>query len=1048
MKRKFLSAVVMGTVLATSSGVFSSCSNNDDDIKHLQSQIDSNTKTLEEKITALTSALDQAKAEINSAKTAIEAATKAAAEAKAAGNAAAEAQKAAAAAQAAAAQAKADAIAEAQKLAADLKAQVDNKVEQSDYDAKIKEIDGHIDFAKGKIESLEAAQVAINAQIKTLMEFKKLVEDLNLEVEISTINNKISTLTENLETLNNKVTSFIETYKNDKTALDQKLVEVKNELTTLGEQVSSVQNGLSILTNLLSQRLTSLVYAPTNFINGIETIDFATLKYAPWTNLLADKSDGKTMSSINDGKTTAYYYANPSSVLKDDVLKLSVLTQNGTNTITKSSETESFTATLMDIKDGKMTINFKKNIEEPLNKDPEGNKEFFTLAAIKAEIKTTSEEIKNGLSPFVISNWVRLSETSDVPFIHDNQYNLEVQEDLNNNLAPHFYPYTMINDGGKDGISNTQYRFIYKYIPYNEPLNLKDIVEICNHEGKRFEKGDYNLDFEFNLVDYNLRASGEEKTNQKEFAKISNGVITSQARNGEANNRSAIGREPMVQIILRNTINKEVVDVRYLKIQWTGVNSVEDLGMLQQTTDKFDQACCSKVYTTIVGTDTMNDKIYAKLNTSKEEFHRNYWLDSYVYANLEDAKAGISTESNGSISQIPAHGSQTTWNLQWDLPIATNPITMEEYKVGKATRTVYGRYLKGTADQMEFVIFAIQLDLNITKIAFNAGYNQSYWNNGAILSNTNKDKTFQVNPSLTDDAIYGINNYYDSQIIASILKGYNKNEGKLETAIDLVANATTARFVFDESRVTEMLGNGWYVSDGGMTLKRGLETGAMIDGNNIMLHEFYRPTSTEGGNPTETAIALLGQTVPVKLVATICNEGEEIEVEMDHFKVNFINPLELRLANVTDTFKDLLTGGSTIEIKDNAQIFETFGLKRVIWKLGAPVTDELAQWYNVQNVTWDLANAKTNLKKEGNNIIISSDPMASNWKDFADKYLVTASPSVENAKTLTFKNNSGAHIQQTFTISVPVYAKTKWSDKLYDSTKKYVQISITPGDTK
>lgn len=1070
MKRKFLSAVVLGTLLATSGGVFTSCKDNDDDIKHLQEQVDTNTKSLDDKIGALTSALDQAKTELSSAKAAIaeaekkaQAAQAAATAAQAAGDAAAkaaaetqkaaaEAQKAAAAAQASAAQAKADAIAEAQKMAVELKAQVDNKVEQSDYDAKMKGIDAHVDFAKGKIETLEATHVAIKAQIQAMQEFQKLVEELNLEVQINEINGKIDKLTTELTQLGKDVTAFMETYKNDKVALDQKFVEVKSALGELGAQVGELQKGLSILTNLLSHRLTSIVFAPNNFINGIETIDFATLQYTPWKNLLADKSDGSAVTSINDGKTTAYYYANPSTVSKEDVLKLAVLTQNGTNTITKAGESKDFTATLIEIKDGKMEISFKKNMEGSLNKPSDGNKEYFLLAAIKAEIKTTSEELKNGLSPFVISDWVRLSETSDNPFIHNRKYDLGVTEDLESCKDPHFYPYTKINNGGANGVSTTRGKYIHAYVPYNQSLDLKELVGVCNKKGKSFATADYGLAFEFNLVDYHFRTDGEEKTNQKEFAKITDGVITSQARNGESNNRSAIGREPMIQIILRNTANKDVVDVRYMKVKWVGVNAEQDLGILQSFTGKFDQASCGINYIQTVGTKEMNDRIYAILNLSKEEFHHNYKLDKNVYASLEDAKVGKASVINGSIIELTPDGSQTTYNLRWTLPIATNSVTKAEYEAGKAKRVVYGRYLKGTVDnEQEVVTFAMALELTITKMMFDGGYNQSYWNAGSVLSNTNKDKTFQVNPALTDDATYGIAKFYDCQIITSILKAYNKNTGNLSSAMDLVKNATSARFVFDEARIKELLGDEWGVFDDGTTLKYNRSTGAVIHEDKIMLYEFGMPNlnATTGGKPSPAAIALLGKTVPVKLVASLCGENQEIKADLDRFNVNFINPLELKVAAVTKSFKDLLTGGSTIEIKDNAEIYETFGLKRAVWKLGKPVTvGKLNQWYGVENVTWDLKNAKTNLKKEGNNIIISNDPMASDWSLFADKYIVEAAPDAVNAEKLTFRNNSGAHLQQEFTISIPVYAKTKWTDKLYNSTTKYVQIKVTPGDAK
>lgn len=160
---------------------------------------------------------------------------------------------------------------------------------------------------------------------------------------------------------------------------------------------------------------------------------------------------------------------------------------------------------------------------------------------------------------------------------------------------------------------------------------------------------------------------------------------------------------------------------------------------------------------------------------------------------------------------------------------------------------------------------------------------------------------------------------------------------------------------------------------------------------------------------TSTAQELLGKNVPVKLVATNC---ANITVELDHFLVNFINPLAMTLDEVKESFKDLLTGGSTISVEKIATIKETFGLKRTVWADGKEFepTNKLVQWYNVGGVTWDLTNATTNLKKQGESIVISPDVKASKWSDFKDKYVLEATPSEAGAKSLTFKNNSGAHI--------------------------------------
>ena len=48
MNKKFLSAILFGAMLATSAGTFVSCKDYDDDIKNLQTQIDTNKTAIAE----------------------------------------------------------------------------------------------------------------------------------------------------------------------------------------------------------------------------------------------------------------------------------------------------------------------------------------------------------------------------------------------------------------------------------------------------------------------------------------------------------------------------------------------------------------------------------------------------------------------------------------------------------------------------------------------------------------------------------------------------------------------------------------------------------------------------------------------------------------------------------------------------------------------------------------------------------------------------------------------------------------------------------------
>lgn len=1030
MNKRFLSTILFGALLASSTGTFTSCKDYDDDIKGLQEQIDANKKTLDDKAAALQSALDAAKQEIAAAKAAAAAAQTTADKAA----------QAAAAAKEAAAQAKADAIAEAQRLVNELKTTVDKKVDKSVYDAKMATIDATINVINGKLdelktadEKLNAADIALQEQINALKKFQTSIEALNLTTEFPELKGKVATLISDLNALKDRVSTN-----------ETDIATLKTDLSALSDRVEAVESGLSTLRDLLSHRLTSLTFAPTSFINGIEVINFATLQYKPWSKLLADKTDGATQTSINDGKTQAIYFASPSSVKQADIKKLTILSQDATNTMTRAVEQPIIIASIAkEIEGGKMTVNLKKNIEGSFNKAGEKDKEHFTLVALQADIQLTEDEIAKGMQPSVISDWARLAETSVTPYIHYTKYTSET-ENIATDQIPHFYNYTTIHDAGtEDGICNTEHKYVIKNLEYTEALDLNTLVAVCDKDGNRYDAAAYGLEFSFNLVNYYLKDQDAEKTNQKSFAKIDKGVISSCSRNGIANNKDAIGREPMVQVVLKNTANKEVVDVRYFKISWTAERVNTELGNLDTFTDIF---ACGEEYVNTVGTAIMNDKVYTVAmagGISKEEFHTLYALDTQVYASLDDAKAGTPVATKlGTVEDVPASGSTTTHNLKWTFNINDNTITKAEYDAGVATRTVYSRYYR-RSDDAETFTFSMTLTLNINKMAFVAGYEQTYWNEGAELSNTNINKMFQVNPALTDDANYGIAKFFDCRILADMLTGYNKTSAVITAPIDLVSNAASAKLVFDKQRVSALLGAAWNVSTDGLTLKKGAATAAIIDGGVIRLYENPIPTTSLHGVATDAAQELLGKNVPVKLVATNC---ADITVELDHFLVNFINPLEMTLADVTDSFKDLLTNGSSISVDKIATIKEAFGLYRAVWANGAEVTplDKLVQWYNVGGVTWDLTKATTNLKKDGQNIIITSDVKASNWSVFKDKYILNATPSEVAAKTLTFKNNSNAHIQQAFKIAVPVYVNTKWAPKLADPTKMIVVLTVNP----
>ena len=133
MNKKFLSAILFGALMVTSTGTFVSCKDYDDDIENLQGQVDATKSDLATKVSALESSISSLQSAQSSLDSKI-ASTKDAAE-----KAALEAQKAAIAA------AKADLEAAVAEL-------------KSAHDADIAEVEAAIATIKGNVEALQAFQ--------------------------------------------------------------------------------------------------------------------------------------------------------------------------------------------------------------------------------------------------------------------------------------------------------------------------------------------------------------------------------------------------------------------------------------------------------------------------------------------------------------------------------------------------------------------------------------------------------------------------------------------------------------------------------------------------------------------------------------------------------------------------------------------------------------------------------------------------------------------------------------------------------------------------
>ena len=202
-----------------------------------------------------------------------------------------------------------------------------------------------------------------------------------------------------------------------------------------------------------------------------------------------------------------------------------------------------------------------------------------------------------------------------------------------------------------------------------------------------------------------------------------------------------------------------------------------------------------------------------------------------------------------------------------------------------------------------------------------------------------------------------------------------------------------------------------------------------------------------GDQPTEAAKALVGQLVPIKLVADLCGNNYA-KVLIKEYDAYIIEPLQAPEPD-SDHFTDATIDGSTIFVA-NANIYRSWNAdaNKVYYPVISPKTSdaakavikkelfgakkqypaeyydlalELGDFYEATAGVWDTENIKTNLKKDADGNLVPTEgvtdgPVPSNTKVVYD----------EDAQTLTYYNYSGTPVNNDYMMYIPVTYGYKW----------------------
>lgn len=666
MKKKFVKVSLFCALVATASTGFVACADYDDDIKNLQEQVDANktlAETLDAQIQDLKTALETANADIQAAKEAAAAAQEAA-------------DKANELAKQAAAEAKAEAIEEATKLVEALKADIEakNYATTEELNAAISDVNSKIASVESglndKINSLNTTVDGIKADVDAA---KQLISEL--QTQMAAVEAYKTLIDQNkvaIEGLDAKVDSLETELKAaiadaEQNAKDYTDTEIQKLKTELEGKINAVN---SYLVTLLGQTLRSLVFVPNLYVDGIEAAEYDYLAYKPFETIASTaggKVDGDqngddfVIEGVYGGKysydyqedadanelyinpvVSVQYKMNPSSATIDDNALAFIEREVEVVSRGASSGKISFEKVL-DNTNGILTVGLSADgvkissqsgndleVQYPQVGNGENDATIFALQSTKKGDGTAENPDQTVTSDYAMLYASRLNlralAFNDGTQTNTAGYNCDAQPAT-----------TELYKTPKEAAENLA-SFPLKY--KDETLNLKSYIELHydwasnthnNGKCKKLSLEDaakrYGLTVKFNRVKYTV---GDNKTEDSQYITLTeDGVAKACAVDASGNPVasdnpvSAIGRHPLIQVLMFDANNKIVLD-GYIKLE-----IVREV--INKETECFDLGNvafgCTNVTKTLTWSQISAQLLQNAAVTSREEFDALYTID-------------------------------------------------------------------------------------------------------------------------------------------------------------------------------------------------------------------------------------------------------------------------------------------------------------------------------------------------------------------------------------------------------------------------------------
>lgn len=1093
MKRKIFSSLLLVAFLCASMSMFVSCKDYEDDINANKDDITALQNQLADLQTTLSNELSSVRSEFNTQISDAKAQLQAAIDQKAdqATVTALEARVATLegdlAAKEAALNAKIDAVNEAVTgLDGRLESVEETLATITAMRGDFEELQKTVNDLKGRVEALESLDIAtiareavakdLETQQKALEDFKQQIADADYQGQIDKLKEQIEALptADDLKDLADKLEAYdIENIEKRVSAAEEAIAELQNSLsdyatvTSVDELEKALQKQIDDLNNLISgegglndnintltvfveKLLNSISLVPDLYVGGIEAVEFRVLSYVPVVPGTSGTGEFKIAPVyVDNGQTTATYRLNPSSVKEEniDAENIDFVAATAEVRAVLDNSPVAFNG-IESFKNGLMTVKLKKTTTGSLDL---GNNKTYIVALKVPRFN------KDNTTTDIYSENSRLVETTFRPRIAKLAWNAS-------DAQHHYADSTSIWNSKVD---NNE--LVTTEVYYNETKNLAELVTGCYLNGAdkptqitRDELKKYGIAFRFAIPSKTYNTAAPNGTDQQKFATVTpEGVISSKLPDGVTNNMACVGKEPIVRIMLCDTVNNNLLDERYMKIKWS--QKMLDDVTLDDKADNFVLGC-NDVKAEMTW-DWLITKVYAKVQAEgldQATFEKIYPADKIEW----NAK----NTNEGTVKDILEF--ETTTNKNGDALAATwvlSPDFIGNVTNEKDQKKVFKKEIifKSTMPaqypdlKMEWTI-----TITLPELPAIAGYFDTYW--------FEKYNTYDVLP-----VQYGTPAQTEAQVVyrnnLTSAFGYTSEWGKgnnffiknmtecglwdLQFSADqTIAGYTVNGNDLDEAGIDQVNFNGYLLKNGVQNSARLTWTGRdkswgtsfdteatpylFVPRNREDAWNLINPLAQadEKGIPARTHDKKISISVWAKI-----NGYNKVLVKK--YDVCLIAPIRVDAVS-KGGFEEGIVSGSTVDAGKLVSITDFRGYAVAQTAIGNPTEFEkyavqLWKYYDVKSIFFDLSKAKYTLAVNGGSVVANNDlsyadaMTAAKLSELTNK-AVNLSLS-QSGNNITFKNNGGSNVEEMFYVYIPVTV-----EYAYGKLTEYVKIPVYP----